>query len=59
MDEKPDDDTELPFPASTVRTILLFLRIPRFIADHATALLAANLRRRPRSRPERRLPPRE
>jgi hypothetical protein len=40
---RPDDP---PLPASTLHRMLIRLRIPRFMADHAAALLAVNLRKR-------------
>ncbi len=59
MEKKPDDGAGLGLPASAVRKVLLGLRVPRLMADHAAALLDANLRRRPRPRKGRRSSRRE
>ncbi|WP_269757374.1 hypothetical protein [Actinomadura violacea] len=42
----------MPGAASRLHRTLLRLGVPRFMADHAAALLAANLRQR-RKRPDR------
>ncbi|MCP9952804.1 hypothetical protein [Actinomadura madurae] len=46
MEERRARPDDLPFPASALHKTLIKLRVPRFMADHAAALLAANLRKR-------------
>ncbi|GAA1848847.1 hypothetical protein [Actinomadura bangladeshensis] len=46
MDERRERPGEMTFPASGVHRMLIRLRVPRFMADHAAALLDALLPRR-------------
>lgn len=48
MEDPSDRPAGLPFPASTLHTMLLKIGVPRLMADHTAALLAAVLRRRPK-----------
>lgn len=50
MDERRERATEMPFPASALHRMLLKMRVPRFMADHAAALVAAHLPERRRRR---------
>ncbi|NDU72502.1 hypothetical protein GWI34_07665 [Actinomadura sp. DSM 109109] len=50
MDERRERSGELPFPASALHRALLRARVPRFMADHAAALLAGLLPERRRRR---------
>ncbi|MFB4305528.1 hypothetical protein [Actinomadura sp. GTD37] len=43
MDERRERANEMPYPASALHRMLLRLGAPRFMADHAAALLAAHL----------------
>ncbi|MGI5206369.1 hypothetical protein ACQEU6_32955 [Spirillospora sp. CA-108201] len=47
MEERRKRPTEVPFPASALHKALLRARVPRFMADHAAALLAGILANRP------------
>lgn len=53
MRERREHPSEMPFPASALHRALLRARVPRFMADHAAALLAGLMARRP-DRPDRR-----
>lgn len=50
MDERRERPDEMTFPASGVHRALIRLGVPRFMADHTAALLAALLPRRKRRR---------
>lgn len=52
MEERRERPTEVPSPASALHKALLRARVPRFMADHAAALLAGILAKRP-DRPNR------
>ncbi|MEU4824084.1 hypothetical protein AB0H37_19640 [Actinomadura sp. NPDC023710] len=56
MRERREHPSEMPFPASALHRALLRARVPRFMADHAAALLAGLTARRPErpDRPDRR-----
>ncbi|MEU8309768.1 hypothetical protein AB0C84_39980 [Actinomadura sp. NPDC048955] len=47
MEERRECPTGMPFPASALHRALLKARVPRFMADHAAALLAGLLEKRP------------
>ncbi|MEV0667076.1 hypothetical protein ACIBI3_38265 [Actinomadura luteofluorescens] len=47
MEERRERPNEMPFPASALHKALLRARVPRFMADHAAAVLAGLLTRRP------------
>ncbi|MEV4003723.1 hypothetical protein [Actinomadura sp. NPDC049753] len=46
MDERRERPSETPLPASALHRALLRARVPRFMADHAAALLAGLLAKR-------------
>ncbi|MEU8118179.1 hypothetical protein AB0C21_05670 [Spirillospora sp. NPDC049024] len=46
MEERREGPGEMPFPASALHRALLKARVPRFMADHAAALLAGLLAKR-------------
>ncbi|WP_433328351.1 hypothetical protein [Spirillospora sp. CA-294931] len=46
--DEPADEPR--YPISRFHRVLLRLGVPRFMADHAAALVAANRRRRPPDR---------
>ncbi|GAA1794819.1 hypothetical protein [Actinomadura chokoriensis] len=50
MDERRERPGERTYPASGVHRTLIRLGVPRFMADHAAALLDALLPRRARRR---------
>jgi hypothetical protein len=51
MEERREGRGELAFPASALRRALLKAGVPRFMADHAAALLAGLLAKRKDGRP--------
>ncbi|WP_165978238.1 hypothetical protein [Actinomadura darangshiensis] len=48
MEDRRDRPAEPPFPASALHRLLLKARVPRFMADHAAALLAGLSKKRDR-----------
>ena len=45
MEQRRERPAGMPFPASALHKALLKARVPRFMADHAAALLAGLTRR--------------
>ncbi|QKW39479.1 hypothetical protein HUT06_40140 [Actinomadura sp. NAK00032] len=45
MQQRRERPAGMPFPASALHKALLKARVPRFMADHAAALLAGLTRR--------------